>query len=152
MKKELEEAKLGRAKIEKAKKMKDSKKPKAIEPVEKLEEEEDNNEKNESSVEELVVPKPLLQLNKKNGNYMITMNSINHNRNSVVEKPIVFMLNTVKDTAKSVSSNSSFEVELVPPMTKNMLRPGLKQREVHTTYSEGHLKPIPTASKPQKHK
>lgn len=86
--------------------------------------------------------KPLIELNKNNGLYTITMNSMAYNDKSAVEEPVVFRLNTMKNTGEFVSSSSSLDMEFLPPAAMFASRPRIKRRNVSTSYDRIHFQPV----------
>jgi hypothetical protein len=83
------------------------------------------------------IAKPLLDLNKSNGLYTITMNSMTQNDKSV--EPVVFRLNTTMNNTEYVSSNSSLHMEFLPPAAMYAARPRAKRRHVSTSYDRVHF-------------
>jgi hypothetical protein len=85
------------------------------------------------------IAKPLLDLNKSNGLYTITMNSMEQNNKSV--EPVVFRLNTTINNTEYVSSSSSLHMEFLPPAAMYAAHPRAKRHHVSTSYDRVHFQP-----------
>lgn len=84
--------------------------------------------------------KSLLEVKKTDGLYTITMNPMVLDKKSVTEEPVVFKLDTLKDTVNPTNSNSNFEFEIGPSARKpKSLRSRNKGRTAQIQYNKAHF-------------